>query len=206
MSDANIRILQRYLPEDAVAPFLDYWQRNRLALHISRERSSKLGDYRLPTSDRPQHAISVNGSLSREMFLWVLLHEMAHLDTFVAHGRRVRPHGHEWQQAYARRMAEYAHCFPKEVQSLILQCSQTIPLSRAKTRKIEQMLTSCDPMAEPVITLDSQPEGTLFRLKGNPRRRFRSVERRRTRWLCDDLDSHRRYLISGTAPIERLDA
>ena len=40
---SNTRILQRYLPEAAIAPFLDYWQRNRLALHISRERSSKLG-------------------------------------------------------------------------------------------------------------------------------------------------------------------
>lgn len=206
MDDANTRILQRYLPADAVEPFLAYWRHNRLALHISRERSSKLGDYRLPTPDHPQHAISVNGSLSKEMFLWVLLHEMAHLDTFVAHGRRVRPHGHEWQQAYAALMAEYAHCFPQEARQLILQCSRTIPLRRARIRKIEQLLTSADPATEPTITLDSQPAGTLFRLKNNPQRRFRSVERRRTRWLCDDLDSPKRYLVSGTAAIELLDS
>lgn len=206
MENRNRRILQRYLPEAAIDPFLDYWQRNRLALHISRERSSKLGDYRLPTSDHPQHAISVNGSLNRYMFLWVLLHEMAHLDTFVGHGRRIRPHGHEWQQAYALLMQQYGPCFPVDVQPLIEQCSQSVPLRRNLIRKVEQRLTAADQPDETVITLDSMPAGTRFRLKSNPHRRFQSVERRRTRWICDDLDSQRRYLVSGSAAIEPLDA
>lgn len=202
MSDANIRILQRYLPETAIEPFLDYWRENHLALHISKERNSKLGDYRLPSPDHPQHAISVNGNLCRELFLWVLLHEMAHLDTFVAYGRRVQPHGHEWQQAYARLMNKYVHCFPTEVQPLILQCSSTIPLRRAWMKEVELRLAACDPTAQLITILNSQPSGTLFSLRDKPCLRFRAIERRRTRWICVNIDNGRRYLISGSAAIE----
>lgn len=199
MSDT--RILQRYLPEAAIAPFLDYWQRNRLALHISRERSSKLGDYRLPTPDHPQHAISVNGSLNRYMFLWVLLHEMAHLDTFVSYGRDVSPHGHEWQHAYALQMQAYLQCFPAEAQPLIAQYSRTMPLNRRLKSQIERTLTHYGSTEAPVDLLDDQPEGTLFRLKRDPGRQFQSIEKRRTRWLCLCLENGKKYLVPGTAEI-----
>lgn len=205
MSDANTRILQRYLPESAIAPFLDYWQRNRLALHISRERSSKLGDYRLPTPDHPQHAISVNGSLNRYMFLWVLLHEMAHLDTFMAHGRNVGPHGHEWQRAYALQMQAYLHCFPQEAQPLIIRCSRTLPLNRRLQKQIERMLTNYGaPVDTPVDILDDQPAGTLFRLKRDPGRQFQSIEKRRTRWICLCLDNGKKYLVPGSAEVIKI--
>ena len=206
MDEENIRILHRYLPEAAIAPFLDYWRRNHLALHVSRERRSKLGDYRLPTREHPQHAISVNGNLNRCFFLWVLLHEMAHLDTFVQYGHGVKPHGEEWQCAYARLMKEYAACFPGELQALIVRCGSSVPLRRSLMRQVEARLSACGPAGDSCATLDSQPAGTMFRLRGNPGRRFRSVERRRTRWKCVDMDSGRMYLISGTAQIEPAEA
>lgn len=206
MEDRNRLILQRYLPEEAVTPFLDYWQRNHLALHISRERSSKLGDYRLPTPDHPQHAISVNGNLNRYFFLWVLLHEMAHLDTFVQYGRSVRPHGPEWQYAYARLMQAYCSCFPNELQPFVARCSSIVPLRRTLTRKIEKGLAAYNPTDQQAPILDDQPTGTRFRLKSHPKNQYQSLERRRTRWLCLELESQRRYLISGTAPIELLES
>ena len=203
MSDANTRILQRYLPEAAIAPFLEYWQLHRLALHISRDRSSKLGDYRLPTPEHPQHAISVNGSLNRYMFLWVLLHEMAHLDTFGAHGRSVSPHGHEWQHAYALQMQAYLHCFPPDAQPLIIKCSRTLPLNRRLTKQIERLLTnygSTDAVPYPI--LDEQPVGTVFRLRRDRTRQFQSLEKRRTRWICLCLDNGKKYLVPGGAEVE----
>ena len=204
--DESIRILRRYMPEVAIAPFLDYWKRHVLALRVSRSRNSKYGDYRLPTADQPQHAISVNGTLNRYHFLWVLLHEMAHLDTFERYGRRVRPHGPEWQQAYARVLDEYRHCFPAEMQPLVARYCAVLPLNQRVKQQIERQLTRYDaPGAGPDTVLDEQPVGTTFSLLQHPGQRFRSVEKRRTRWLCECLDDGRPYLIAGSARIQCLE-
>lgn len=196
------RVLTRFLPSQAVERFIDYWRLHSLALHISRDRTSKLGDYRCPQPDQPQHKISVNGDLNPYFFLWVLLHEMAHLDTFEAHGRSVKPHGHEWQQAYACQLNFYADCFTPEVQPLIAQYTQHIPLSTTKGKEIESALHRLDRDYNPDDkTLDDLAPGFLFRLKANPQRSFRAIERRRSRWLCLEVESGRKYLVNGSAQV-----
>ena len=80
------RILGNHLPPEAVAPIYDYLNRHRVHFHITRQRSSKLGDYRWPQKDHDYHEISINGDLNAYLFLWVFLHEAAHLETHLKHG------------------------------------------------------------------------------------------------------------------------
>ena len=142
------RILSNHLPAgnvEAVDMVYDYLDRHRVHFHITRERSSKLGDYRWRMVDNvtSHHEISINGDLNPYLFLWVFLHEAAHLETRLKHSR-VQPHGHEWQSEYATLIRSHVHLFPTEVQPLLLRLTRRIPLSRTLLRKIEEQLHHYD--------------------------------------------------------------
>lgn len=190
------RILQAHLPAGAVEWVYGYLDRHSIHLHITRRRRTKLGDYRRPQRGHPYHEISVNGDLGCPMFLWVLLHEMAHLETHLK-WTHARPHGHEWQQEFATLLSAHSAWFPEEARPLIDAYSRRIPLSTVLARRIEAVLQG----HEPGLTLDGQAAGVRFRLKSHPEKRFEAVQRRRTRWLCRCLDDGRQYLVSGAAEI-----
>lgn len=198
------QILRRYLPAAAIDCVYDFMQRYRVRFHITRERRSKLGDYRWPQVGHPGHEISVNGNLNPYMFLLVLLHEMGHLNTYVRYGNAVQPHGHEWQGEYRLLLASFAECFPSEVRPVLKQYIRSVPLSRSAGRRLEEQLHHYDqgyaPSANP--TLDQLAPGTCFRLAKQPERQFRALERRRTRWICEELASGRQFLVQGAAEVE----
>lgn len=198
-------ILSRYLPASAVEPVYNYVCKNSVRLKITPVRTTKLGDYRCPTPQRPCHEISINGDLPKYFFLMVLLHEMAHMNTFLVYGRKVQPHGHEWQEHYRRLLIEYfvgGH-FPPETYPLFKRYTARIPLNRAAGQELEKVLKR-DGMAagdDSCMTLAELPIGSSFRLKSKPDKLFVSIEKRRTRYLVSDSRTGLRYLISGAAEI-----
>ena len=197
------QILGHYLPAEAVDSVYDLFNRHSVFFHITRERHSKLGDYRWPQPHHPHHEISVNGNQGPYMFLIVLLHEVAHLDTRLQYEGTVQPHGHEWQHNYATRLKEFRHCFPPESHPLIDRYTAHIPLRRRIGEELEHILKRYNPDYTPAseLHLDDLPAGTRFRLAARPETLFQSVEKRRTRWLCRHLDNGRQYLVRGSAPV-----
>lgn len=193
--------LKRWLPDGAVSRVCDYLMANNVSLRIARERTSKLGDYRPPQRGAANHAISVDGSLGREFFLFVLLHEMAHLEN-----RRDNPrsasHGHEWQAQYARLIVDYLDCFPPDLQPMLAKYASRIPLNRRLLAEIEAHMKAMTPGHEAGLTLADLQAGDLFSLRRRPGTLYRADERRRTRWLCTSLSDGRRYLVSGRAEVE----
>ena len=214
------RILGNHLPKQAVDYVYNYLNLHRVHFHITRERTSKLGDYRWPQSERDQrertaskrkghnfHEISINGDLNPYLFLWVFLHEAAHLETHLKYdteGRKsVSPHGHEWQEEYRRLLADHADLFPADARPLLARLTRRIPLNRSLMRQVEELLHHYDPeySAAKHTTLDDLPAGSRFRLKAKPEILFESLERRRTRWLCRDLATGRQYTIASHAEV-----
>ena len=198
-------ILHNHLPAEAVDSVYAYLERHKVHLHITRGRRSKLGDYRWPQPRHAFHEISINGDLNPYMFLWVLLHEAAHLETHLKHSTPVAPHGHEWQAEYARLLNEHLGWFPAEAREAIALYAGRVPMPRAAGRRAEELLhrhdSGYDPEAPAPLHLDDMAPGTLFRLASNPKILFRSVERRRSRWLCIDTATQRAYTVSGVAVV-----
>lgn len=195
--------LARYLPSSAVEPIFNYLNANSVHFHITRQRTSKLGDYRMPQPRHNYNEISVNGDLSPHFFLIVLLHEMAHLETFKAYGRTVQAHGHEWQQQYRNLLIQYFNDghFPPVVYPLFKKYISRIPLNRAAGEELERQLRQIDNPTASEILLKDLPVDTLFRLKNKPELVFKVVEKRRTRYRCVEQTTKMAYLVSGNAPI-----
>ncbi len=195
-------ILRNHLPAEAVDWVYGYLNRHKVHFHITRKRSSKYGDYRWPGPQHPFHEISVNGDLAPHLFLWVLLHEAAHLETRLAYGSRVAAHGHEWQRQYATLLLDSIDFFPGELKDSIRAYAHRIPLSHTLGRRIEEELQGHgNSSGEPVTHLDDLPVGTLFRLASKPDMLFVSLNRRRTRWLCSEQGTGRQFTVSGRAEV-----
>ena len=196
-------ILAKYMPATAVEPVHDFMDKFCVHLHITRKRTSKLGDYRWPQRGHNYQEISVNGDMNPYQFLMVLLHEMAHLNTHQRHGNDVQPHGHEWQEQYRQLLLQYLSCFPDDIAVLITRYTARIPLSRAIGKQIDTQLRHYDPDYTPTgdLTLDQLAPGTAFRIADYPQKSFRALEKRRTRWICLGLDDNKKYLVSGSAHV-----
>ena len=196
------RILHNHLPAQAVDYVYNYLNQHKVHFHITRERRTKYGDYRWPQPKHDFHEISVNGDLNPYLFLWVFLHEAAHLETHLKHSH-VLPHGQEWQEQYRRLLVAHTSLFPTEAQPLLAHLTRRIPLSRKLMRQVEETLHHHDPdyTAEKHTTLDDLPAGSRFRLKTKPEMLFENLQRRRTRWLCRDLDTGRQYTIAARSEV-----
>ncbi|MBR1516601.1 MAG: SprT-like domain-containing protein [Bacteroidales bacterium] len=193
--------LTRYVPEDAVRRLTEYIATRGVHLRITRQRMSKYGDYK-PTAHG--HHISVNGNLNKYFFLLVMLHEMAHLENYLSHGRRVEPHGHEWQQHYARIIKDYIDCFPADIRPLLQQYISRIPLNHKIAQQLDRELLHYGETVEeesPTPVLDQLPPGTLFRLYHKPQRLFRNIEKKRTRWVCRDEATGGLFSVNGNAEV-----
>lgn len=204
--DQYKQTLDQYIPSTAVDAVFDFMNRNCVRLHITRKRTTKLGDYRWPQPRHNFHEISVNGDMNPYKFLMVLLHEMAHLNCYLLHETSVQPHGHEWQNEYRKLLIAYLHCFPHDVAALIANYVKRIPLNRSLDNQIDALLLHYDPGYTPSqdLTLNDLQPGDTFRLIAKPKHLFTAQERRRTRWICLDLNDHRQYIVSGTAQVKKV--
>lgn len=195
-------LLLPFLPPEALDDMVRYIISYSIHLKMTRERHSKLGDYRLPTPQQPVHTISINGNLKPHAFLLVLLHELAHMLTYLDCGRTVKPHGHEWQRHYSQLLQHYTDVggFPSDVVPLLREYTSRIPLSRRIEREIDRRLQVVV-QPENSVKLDTLAVGTHFRLGGRTRV-FELLEKQRTRWKCRDISTGRLYTVAADAMVE----
>src|ERR1700759_1535347 len=126
--EAPIDYLRQWIPEKAAGPALEYLNHYNVHLTITRERKSVLGDYRHATRGT-NHRISVNGNLNAYSFLITLIHELAHLVTFMEFGNRVQSHGKEWKGVYRRMLEEFIglSVFPTDILAALKKSLHNLP-------------------------------------------------------------------------------
>lgn len=119
----SIQSLEKYLPPNTLQYlkhwFLDYY----IHIKITRNRNSKLGDYRkLPDNF---HEITINSTLPPQLFFFVLTHELAHLIAFEKYGRRISPHGNEWKETFRLMLLESVDVYEENLRPIIAKFSKS---------------------------------------------------------------------------------
>jgi SprT protein len=200
VKDKHIQVFERFIPEKAVGYCSKLYDYFGFEFKIKKSRQTKLGDYRF---DRQTdlHTITINNDLNPYAFLVTYLHEVAHLVTFKEHGRKVSPHGAEWKINFTKVMQPVLNeeIFPPHVYLALKNYFKNPKASSCSDPVLYNVLRQFD---EPTGTLPlSQiPIGDSFSFNGKT---YLKLEKKRTRSICQEVNSNRKYLISEIAPVSK---
>lgn len=199
--ERNHKILCKYIPEKAAGIIVKWITDYDFKLKITKERNSKLGDYR-PPIDRPNHLITINHNLNRYSFLVTLVHEVAHLTTYNKYKDRVLPHGEEWKSEYKKLMSNFLdkEIFPDDVLYGLMSHLQSPGASSCSDAKLLRILKRHDNDAASRVFLEKLPIKTKFIYNGE--RLFEKGPKVRTRYRCVEVVSGEVYLFHALAEVE----
>jgi hypothetical protein len=199
----NSEILRKYIPEFAVPTIALWIIEFDFKLKITKERSSKLGDYTSPQNGL-NHVITINHNLNEYSFFVTLVHEIAHLKTFNQYRNRVMPHGEEWKQSFRDLMTPFLSTdnLPLDVLYALrkyLQNPAAASCSDATLMRTLKLYDTNDTNGH-LILLEHLPYRTHFLYNGS--RIFEKGEKLRKRFRCKEISSGSVYLFSPLAEVE----
>lgn len=194
---------KKYLPQEAVTYCFQVWKEKPFNFLITKGRLSKLGDFRY-RRDRKLQTISINHNLNPYQFLITYLHEVAHYRTFESFGLKIKPHGPEWKNAFRDLMQPMMteKIFPKDILFALIRHFKNPKASTGADLFLSKTLKGYDKsICEETTLLVDLSKGEIFELQG---RKFQKEHIRRTRILCAEINTGRKYLISAHAEVKRV--
>jgi hypothetical protein len=201
--EAPLEYLRQFIPHAAVPRILEYLHHYKVHLTVTRERKSVLGDYRHATGIRT-HRISVNGNLNSYAFLITLIHELAHLVTFMEFGNRVQSHGKEWKSRYAFLLADFLNkqIFPAAIEQALQRSMHDLPASSCADEGLMRVLKQFDKQDNGLVMVEQLPEGQLFDIGQG--RIFKKGKKLRKRFQCTEVKTGKVYLFSPIYEVKEL--
>jgi SprT protein len=195
--------LQNYLPAVSAAPALALLQRYKVHLTITKERKSVLGDYRHAHKNEA-HRISINGNLNQYAFLITLIHELAHLVTFLEYGNRIQAHGQEWKQVYKTLLLQFLEMkfFPEDIVASLQSSLHNLPASSCADEGLMRVLRRYDKKEEGMLLVEELPDGALFTLDDG--KVFKKGQRLRKRFQCVEVKTGKLYLFSPVYEVKKV--
>ena len=195
----TVSVLEKFLPENAL-PYLKIWFGSYPChLKITKNRNSKLGDYRkLPDKS---HQITVNGTLEPQLFFFVLTHELAHLIAFEKYGRRISPHGAEWKQTFREMLLESLTVYAEDLRPIIQKFSKSPKANFMASPDLVKYFHVPKEDDEQTF-IENLKKGELFEYK---KEIFVIEETTKKRYLCRNLKSGLKYKVNTLARVRKID-
>lgn len=194
----SIKTLKQYLP-DGTFPFLKKWFSDYyIHIKITKNRNSKLGDYRrLPDKS---HQITVNSTLDKQLFFFVLTHELAHLIAFERFSFRISPHGKEWKNTFTEMLLESLDVYSDDLKPIILKFSKNPKANFMASPELVRYF-HIENSEDNFIFIEDLLTNDEFLYRGE---RYRLLEKQKKLYLCVNSSNEKRYLFRALARVEKL--
>lgn len=194
----SISVLEQYLPENTL-PFLKKWFADYyIHIKITKNRNSKLGDYRkLPDKS---HQITVNSTLDKQLFFFVLTHEMAHLIAFEKFNNRISAHGKEWKDTFREMLLESIDIYTDDLKPIIRRFSSNPKANFMASPELVRYFHIENPEDQFVFVEDLSVKDN-FHYKGD---QYEILEKKKKLYLCINLNNSKKYLFRPLAKVEKL--
>lgn len=194
----SIKTLEQYLPEHTF-PYLKKWFADHyIHIKITKNRNSKLGDYRrLP--DR-SHQITVNSTLDKQLFFFVLTHELAHLIAFDKFNYRISAHGKEWKETFRDMLLESIDVYQDDLKPIISSFSKNPKANFMASPELVRYFHIEDP-EDNLVFIENLSINDSFLYKGDE---YVILEKKKKLYLCHHLKSSKKYLFRPLAKVEKL--
>jgi hypothetical protein len=196
------KIFESHLPQSSIPYCLKIWNETPFLFHVKKPRSSKLGDFKYVKGQTFQ-TITINSDLNPYQFLLTYIHEVAHLRAFEKFGFKHSPHGQEWKSTFQELMLPVLNetVFPRDLLIPLKLHMRNPSASSARDLFLMKEMSKYDlnpGIIEDTFLSDLAP-GSIFLVSG---RKFKKGETRRTRVLCEEITSGKKYLISRLAKVK----
>jgi SprT protein len=198
-ADKLTDILNRHIPAPAISYCFDLWQSSPFKFKLRKARQSKIGDFTCKHGQAPQ--ITVNNDLHPYLFLITYIHEVAHLHVHQKFGRKAEAHGDEWKDTFRDLLSPVMtpEIFPDKILRGLKRHMVNPKASTFSDPDMTELLRSVDAKWSRATLLSEIPEGSLFGLHG---KWFRKGVLQRTRFLCLELKTKRKFLVPADMPVE----
>lgn len=194
------RVLSKKLPAEALEPVISLLVEQPVVLKLSEDRKTKLGDFRPAFREVRFDRISINRGLNPYAFLITLVHEIAHQRVWAEWGRRVHPHGQEWKDTFQSLMAPFTDqsIFPEDVLAAVATHFEAPKATSCADVNLMRVLQRYD-SEKPGTPLEQLEIGTAFVFQ---KRQFVKGPKQRTRFVCLEGASGRKYTFHPLTPVE----
>ena len=199
--ETPITFLEQFLPNGAFEQIAPFFKTHTIHLTVTHERKSVLGDYRHPTYDSPHHRISVNANLNPYSFLITLLHELAHLLTYVHFGNNVPPHGKEWKTQFRHILIPFMgkRFFPADVEKALYAYLHDPAASTCTDSQLYKALYRYDEHKPGFKLIDDLGTNQIFETEDGEM--YQALEKLRTRTRCRNLNNGKVYYFQGIVEV-----
>lgn len=192
-----IQSLEKYLPQNTLK-YLNVWFSDYyIHIKVTRNRNSKLGDYRkLPDNS---HEITVNSTLTPQLFFFVLTHELAHLIAFEKYGRRISPHGNEWKETFRNMLLESLEVYDEELKPIIIKFSKSPKANFMASPDLVRYFHT-EKQDDSLHFVEELKKGEFFMYR-NEKYLLEGLVKKN--YLCKNLATGRKYSFKPLARVEK---
>ena len=202
--ETSFAFLEQFLPRGAYEQIAPFFQSHTIHLTLTHERRSVLGDYRHPVPDAPYHRISINANLNPYSFLITLLHELAHMFTFVHFEHKAPPHGKEWKTQFRHILIPFMgkRFFPGDVEKALHAYLHNPAASTCTDAQLYKSLYRYDEHKPGFKLVDDIGMNQYFETEDG--QVYQKIEKLRTRTRCRSLTSGKVYFFQGIVEVKAI--